>query len=252
MSESKNSTNTEHLILEAAENEFLNKGFDSAKTTEIAKSAGVTHAMLHYYFRTKENLFNKVFEDRIELFSSSLFLNDRDNDFEIKLDRILESQMAGCNNYEKELRKKTINFLLIVSQMMSRHFDFIVENPLLPRFVVNELISRPERMDNFSERLKDIAGDLKSSFEKDLNFLISQGSINSVSSINLLLDIVSLNVFVFITFPIVKLFALNDSKSAEEFFMERKKENISTILHRLTNDKNLIAEILDVVEKRHQ
>ena len=43
-------SNTEQSILKAAEKEFLKKGFSGSKTTEIAKEAGVTHAMLHYYF----------------------------------------------------------------------------------------------------------------------------------------------------------------------------------------------------------
>ena len=51
---------TEQLILEAAEEEFLLKGFDGARTTAIAERAGVTHAMLHYYFRTKEQLFERI------------------------------------------------------------------------------------------------------------------------------------------------------------------------------------------------
>ena len=42
----------EQAILAAAEQEFLAKGFDGARTTSIAAAAGVTHAMLHYYFRT--------------------------------------------------------------------------------------------------------------------------------------------------------------------------------------------------------
>ena len=42
---------TESEILKAAEQEFMLKGFDGAKTTSIAHAAGVTHAMLHYYFR---------------------------------------------------------------------------------------------------------------------------------------------------------------------------------------------------------
>ena len=46
------SQTTEEKILAAAEKEFLKKGFDAARTTSIAKDAGVTHAMLHYYFRS--------------------------------------------------------------------------------------------------------------------------------------------------------------------------------------------------------
>lgn len=48
----------EQEILKAAEQEFLTKGYDGARTTSIAQAAGVTHAMLHYYFRTKEQLFD--------------------------------------------------------------------------------------------------------------------------------------------------------------------------------------------------
>ena len=54
--------NTEQAILQAAETEFLDKGFALAKTTEIAKQAGVTHAMLHYYYRTKENCSSGFFK----------------------------------------------------------------------------------------------------------------------------------------------------------------------------------------------
>ncbi|MBQ2779515.1 MAG: helix-turn-helix transcriptional regulator, partial [Bacteroidaceae bacterium] len=41
----------EQQILAAAEQEFLTRGYDGARTTSIAQAAGVTHAMLHYYFR---------------------------------------------------------------------------------------------------------------------------------------------------------------------------------------------------------
>ena len=50
--EQKPAQKREQAILEAAEREFLKKGFDGARTTSIAAAAGVTHAMLHYYFRT--------------------------------------------------------------------------------------------------------------------------------------------------------------------------------------------------------
>lgn len=48
---------TEARILQAAEHEFLTKGYAGARTTSIAEAAGVTHAMFHYYFRTKDKLF---------------------------------------------------------------------------------------------------------------------------------------------------------------------------------------------------
>ena len=54
--------NKEQQILEAAEREFLEKGYDGARTTSIAKAADVTHAMLHYYFRTKKHLFERIIQ----------------------------------------------------------------------------------------------------------------------------------------------------------------------------------------------
>ncbi|MGM9727214.1 MAG: TetR/AcrR family transcriptional regulator, partial [Prevotella sp.] len=57
---------TDEKILKAAETEFFTKGYDGARTTSIAEKAGVTHAMLHYYFRTKEQLFGEVLSRNID------------------------------------------------------------------------------------------------------------------------------------------------------------------------------------------
>ena len=59
----ENEQNKEQTILEAAEAEFLEKGYDGAKMLSIARRAGVAHSMLHYlhyYYRSKENLFQAV------------------------------------------------------------------------------------------------------------------------------------------------------------------------------------------------
>lgn len=58
------SQDTEYLILQAAEREFMSKGFAGARTTSIAEAAGVTHAMFHYYFRTKEKLFDRIIAEK--------------------------------------------------------------------------------------------------------------------------------------------------------------------------------------------
>ena len=63
--------NKEQEILEAAEREFIAKGFAGARTTSIAEAAGVTHAMLHYYFRTKEQLFERILDEKMRLMGES-------------------------------------------------------------------------------------------------------------------------------------------------------------------------------------
>ena len=53
--------NTEDKIVSAAKKVFITKGMDGARMQEIADEAGINKALLHYYFRTKNKLFDKVF-----------------------------------------------------------------------------------------------------------------------------------------------------------------------------------------------
>lgn len=55
----------EDEILKAAEEEFFNNGYDATSTATIAKRAGVTHAMVNYYFRTKEKLFVQILDNHV-------------------------------------------------------------------------------------------------------------------------------------------------------------------------------------------
>ncbi|NLI36637.1 MAG: TetR/AcrR family transcriptional regulator [Bacteroidales bacterium] len=202
------SSTSERAILEAAEREFMSKGYDGAKTQSIAKTAGVTHAMLHYYFRTKENLFNQVFKEKTGIMMQSIIsaFQDTKGSFIERLQKGIEA-----------------------------HFDFLAQNPDLPRFVINELISKPERAELLKERVKDVAGNIAGKLQKEMKELIAACEINDIKIIDLLLDIASLNLFVFIAFPIVKNFSGFFYKSDKEFLEARKKETTQIIINRLLN-----------------
>ncbi len=58
--------NTETLILETARSVFVEKGFDGARMQEIADKAGINKALLHYYFRSKQNLFESILNESIQ------------------------------------------------------------------------------------------------------------------------------------------------------------------------------------------
>ena len=197
--------NKEQLILQVAEEEFMTKGFHGAKTTSIAKTAGVTHAMLHYYYRTKENLFNKVFE--------------------AKMDLISDTMVTSFTNSEMPLLDK-------IKLSIESHFNFLVANPDLPRFLINELISQPDRRQLFEDKIGDIVQIVIPSLQKELNEEAAKGNIEQMNAFDLILDIVSLNIFVFITFPL--LTALKGSPyTAGDLLEKRKQENIEVIMHRL-------------------
>ena len=83
----KNEQNMEQAILETAERLFLEKGFASTSTTQIAKAVGCNQALVHYYFRTKENLFQQIFIVKIELFLKTFMIEENEGDFFTKMER---------------------------------------------------------------------------------------------------------------------------------------------------------------------
>ena len=107
--ENKDKQNKEQEILKAAEQEFLTKGYDGARTTSIALAAGVTHAMLHYYFRTKEQLFDRIVESKFVTMSQSLIAI---------------------------LGDPTLPIVERIKGGIEAHFDFVAANPELPRLLV--------------------------------------------------------------------------------------------------------------------
>ncbi len=60
------STEAEHKILEAARQEFKQKGYNGTRMQKIADAAGISKPSLHYYFRNKENLFKKIFDEALD------------------------------------------------------------------------------------------------------------------------------------------------------------------------------------------
>lgn len=207
MNDERNSQrDTEALILEAAEKEFLEKGYLGAKTTSIAEAAGVTHAMFHYYFRTKDKLFDKIVSD--------------------KLEKLSEIMLGVIGNPELPLKERIV-------QGVERHFDFIRANPQLPRFVFNEIHLRPERLDKFKNEMATLAADTLATLQQEIDANAAEGRCRRVDARMLMLDIVSLNIFPFMAEEIISVTFGTLFKDRETFFEMRKKENVKTILDKL-------------------
>lgn len=196
----------EKLILEAAEEEFMQKGFDGAKTTSIAARAGVTHAMLHYYYRTKENLFNKVLDDKLNIMIETIF---------------------------STLKDVKVPFLDKIKKAIEVHFEFFVQNPDLPRFVVNELICKPERRKLLEDKIGMLMGMLVIQLQKEADEATENGLMRKINILDIMLDIASLNLFVFVALPIMKSSAAGAYGGEKKFLEARKRENIEVIMCRL-------------------
>lgn len=200
------SQGTESKILQAAEKEFFEKGFAGARTASIAEAAGVTHAMLHYYFRTKDKLFERIVSEKINMLG----------------DIILSA--IGDDNLPLEDR---------IRQGVERHFDFVSANRDLPRFIVNEILSSPEHTEMMKQGTLHIVNNLLHGLQREIDEDAAKGRCRQVDARMLLIDIVSLNVFPFMAAPIVSE-AIGDSYGDyDEFLAIRKKENVETILRKL-------------------
>lgn len=196
----------EQQILASAEQEFLTKGYDGARTTSIAQAAGVTHAMLHYYFRTKEQLFERIVDEKFETMSHSMFAIMGDPSLPI-----VERIKGG----------------------IEAHFDFIAANPLLPRFVINEIISRPERYKLLYKRVGAVIENVYCGLQFEIDRSAERGEIERVDVKMLFISILSLNIFTFIAYPFMEPLMGELMADREGFLAARKAENIETILRRI-------------------
>jgi TetR/AcrR family transcriptional regulator len=194
--------NMEEQILESATTLFLKKGFASTSTTEIAKHAGCNQALVHYYYRTKDKLFEAIFENKIKNF----------------IDSLLVGYDQGLT-FEERLAYK-----------IGSHFDMLAENPKLPVLLFNEISTNPQRLELFKAALKDRPQQVLTSLNEDLQREISKGTVREMTVYDLILDIISLNVIMFLMEVPFKAITNMSEDDYKTMLDRRKKENITLIL----------------------
>ncbi len=197
--------NTEHLILEAARKVFIRKGFEGARMQEIADEAGINKALLHYYFRSKEKLFNHIFETAI----NGIF--------------------DGIN----ESIHEEGDIFIFIETFVSSYLSTLQANPFIPNFIFNEINSHPERIHQIADKIKlNIAG-----FKKMIENNINRRKIITVSPEHLLIDMLGMCVFPFLGRPLMETTFYNDNPAGiEQFFNERKQHIISFLKVALTQN----------------
>lgn len=198
--------NTEKAILEAALVEFADKGLTGSRTTEIAQRAGVTHTMLHYYFRTKELLFDNVVNMKItELCSSVLpaFVDD------------------------------SLPLIQRIRNAVSLHFDFLKDNPKLPSLLIGIYTSHSEMISKITDKMREVMMPAVMTLQLELDKAYDAGTIDKVDAVMLLSDIISLNVMLFVLWPVISRVLDIDNSAMSTFLSHKKEENINTIIKRL-------------------
>lgn len=197
--------NMEQTILKTAEKLFLDKGYALTSTTEIAKESGCNQALVHYYFRTKENLFQKIFETKL---------------------RILMRDFA-------EIETRAASFEERLRMRIEAHFDLIIQNPRLPFLILNEITTNPMRMEALKRELGEFPKTVYNGLQADLDRESALGRIRPVSAKDLILNMLSLNIFPFLIMPLFQNILGFSEEERQVLLEQRKKEVVTTLLNSL-------------------
>ena len=184
---------TEKDILEAAKRVFQIKGMYGARMQEIADEAGINKAMLHYYFRSKDKLFDAVFQDAARNFFSKI---------------------REYLNVDKPLLEK-------IEYFVENYVELLLQNSYIPAFIISEVHQNPDRIKNvFME--SGVSAEMQ--FISDINTAVSLGIIHPVDPKQLIINIIGLCVFPVAAKPIIKTILSLKEEEYLEFIETRKKE----------------------------
>ena len=191
---------TEAIILDAARKVFLESGFDGATMQKIADEAGINKALLHYYFRSKDRLFEAVF---IEAFSRMI----------PNVMKIFFSEMP----FPDKIRAWVDAYITALSQ-----------NPQIPQFILHELHRNPERI---VELIKSTGLDPEMVFAQ-IRHEMEKGHIRPMDPRQLIVNMLALCIFPFAARPMIQGFIFNNDSAAFDLFLaDRKKEVADFILN---------------------
>ena len=195
MVKNKMNGSTEEKIYEAARRIFILKGMDGARMQEIADEAGMNKALLHYYFRSKENLFKAVFKDIFSKF----------------LSRTKENFRSDISGKEK------------ISALIDNYVDMIHANPYVPQFIINE-INRDPRM------LKEMMFESGVEPEALLNLFVDRSQHLNIDPRHIIVSILGMVIFPVAARPLIQMVYFNNDQEAYAGFLEERKDIIKKMV----------------------
>jgi AcrR family transcriptional regulator len=179
---------TEEKIKEAARKVFTQKGYAATRTRDIAEAAGINLALLNYYFRSKQKLFEIVMTEKMQKYFGVLapVLNDASTSLETKVESIA-----------------------------SKYIDLIIENPELPLFVLSELRNNPEHFIKLTE---------KADFLNQSVFIQQiEKKRPDIHPFHFFVSLMGLCLFPFLMKPVLQKMANMKDKAFVDMMLERKE-----------------------------
>ena len=184
---------TEEKIKNAARSVFHKKGYAATRTRDIAEEAGINLALLNYYFRSKEKLFDIIMTETIQGFLTSIMfiLNNETTSFEQKIEVIV-----------------------------SNYIDLLIEEPDIPLFVLSELRANPDALISRISNKKVL---MKSVFIMQFLQKIKEGKVAPIHPLHFIMNMLGMVVFPFVGSPMLKSIGDLKQKEFDELMQQRKK-----------------------------
>lgn len=190
----------EKRILSSAKELFLKHGFDAVLTTQIARNAGCNQALVHYYYRTKQRL----------------------------LERILQEETATVFEFFSAMPHDDTPFEEKIAKMIDIHFSFLENNPAIPMFLFGEMRNNPWIFKNFQVFLKEKTSCILDELQKEIDKESASGKTKAMDAFDLMLDIISLDAFAFMAKPFTDIWEFSEEQKKD--FLARRKQHIKQIL----------------------
>ena len=186
-------SSTEEKIKNAARVVFQKKGFAATRTRDIAEEAGINLALLNYYFRSKERLFEIVMMETLSGFvqgMTSIFYNEK-------------------TTFEKKIELLAENYI-----------NMGIEFPDVPMFILSEIRSRPEDLFDKFPAKQMIAGSV---FVQQFQEKVVAGEIKDPNLLQFLINLLGLIIFPIVGRPFVSAIGGQNDTQFVQLMQERKK-----------------------------
>lgn len=180
----------------AAEAIFLRDGYSGSRMQDIADHAGINKALLHYYFRSKDKLFESIFDKKIGVMFP-------------QMEEIFEEENSFCE---------------IICAFVEKYIATLSANPFLPLFVINT-INKPDRQDFIDKMPVSLIKKMIESYQRDLVL----GKVKSLNPAHLVISTLSMCAFPFMAKPII-LKMTNGNQTQFDIFMQGRSVEVQSYL----------------------
>jgi len=201
--EIETNASTEEKIKEAARRVFTRKGYAATRTRDIAEESGYNLALINYYFRSKEKLFDIIMLDNLHLF--------------------IHSVMAIVNDPATTLQEK-------IEILISHYIDMLIKNPDIPIFVLSEINANPAKLASKLGFSKVQHGNIY--LVKQWKELAATKNAPKINPLHIIMNVLSMTIFPFVASPLLRN---RTGISIEEFnkLMEERKKLIPVWINTL-------------------